>query len=173
MELQSPQTVNFFTSRVLLPVSKVEKAEPLNTLSIKETSVAAPSAEKTLKPVEYVSRIFSPHLTPSAVHIENRQLAQNSIGPVYRHNIALTKYFNVSITPKLLAHLHTSLIAWCYCIKSAYFSASNTIIKVVGCLTAKRPACRTGIFSALFGSINKSFEILIDCDKGVELFFTL
>lgn len=147
MELQSPQTVNFFTSRVLLPVSKVEKAEPLNTLSIKETSVAAPSAEKTLKPVEYVSRIFSPHLTPSAVHIENRQLAQSNIGPVYRHNIALTKYFNVSITPKLLAHLHTSLIAWCYFIKSTYFSASNTIIKVVGCLTPKRPACQTGIFS--------------------------
>ena len=102
---------NFSTARVQFPAPIVENPEPSKVLNAAETSIVVPGAVKSLKPVEYVSRIFSPHLTPSAVHIENRQLAQSSIGPVYRHNIALTKYFNVSITPKLLAHSHTSLIA--------------------------------------------------------------
>ena len=57
------------------------------------------------------SRIFSPYLTPSAIHAENRQLAQGSVSPNYQQNIAATKYFNISTTPKLRPHLHTSLIA--------------------------------------------------------------
>ena len=105
------KTVNFSTARIQLPVPIVENPEPSKALIVDETSIVVPSAVKSLKPVKYVSRIFSPHLTPSAVHIENRQLAQSSVAPVYLHNIALTKYFNVSITPKLLPHLHTSLIA--------------------------------------------------------------
>ena len=59
----------------------------------------------------YTSRIFSPYLTPSAIHAENRQLAQGSVSPNYQQNIAATKYFNISTTPKLRPHLHTSLIA--------------------------------------------------------------
>ena len=60
---------------------------------------------------EYTSRIFSPYLTPSAIHAENRQLSQSSLSPAYQQNVAATKYFNVSTTPKLRPHLHTSLIA--------------------------------------------------------------
>lgn len=105
------KTENFSTARFQLPAPIVENPEPSKALIVDETSIVVPGAVKFLKPVEYVSRIFSPHLTPSAVHIENRQLAQSSVAPVYLHNIALTKYFNVSITPKLLPHLHTSLIA--------------------------------------------------------------
>jgi len=60
---------------------------------------------------DYTSRIFSPYLTPSAIHAENRQLSQSSLSPAYQQNVAATKYFNVSTTPKLRPHLHTSLIA--------------------------------------------------------------
>ena len=60
---------------------------------------------------DYTSRIFSPYLTPSAIHAENRQLAQGSVSPNYQQNIAATKYFNISTPPKLRPHLHTSLIA--------------------------------------------------------------
>ena len=34
-------------------------------------------AEKLIGAMEYSSRIFSPYLTPSAVHAENKQMAQN------------------------------------------------------------------------------------------------
>jgi hypothetical protein len=105
------KTENFSTARVPLAAPIVQNPEPSKALIVDDTSILAPDAVKSLKPAEYVSRIFSPHLTPSAVHIENRQLAQSSVAPVYRHNIASTKYFNVSITPKLLPHLHTNLIA--------------------------------------------------------------
>jgi hypothetical protein len=60
---------------------------------------------------DYTSRLFSPYLTPSAILTENRQLAQGAVSPAYQQNIAATKYFNISTTPKLRPHLHTNLIA--------------------------------------------------------------
>ena len=60
---------------------------------------------------DYTSRLFSPYLTPSAILTENRQLAQAAVSPAYQQNIAATKYFNISTTPKLRPHLHTNLIA--------------------------------------------------------------
>jgi len=67
--------------------------------------------DKSKSNTDYTSRIFSPYLTPSAIIAENRQLAQGSVSPFYQQNIAATKYFNISTTPKLRPHLHTSLIA--------------------------------------------------------------
>ena len=49
---------------------------------------------------EHKSRLFSPYIAPSAVNVENKALAQASAGPIYQHNIAVTKYYNVSTTPK-------------------------------------------------------------------------
>ena len=60
---------------------------------------------------DYTSRLFSPYLTPSAILAENRQIAQGTASPTYQQNIAATKYFNISVTPKLRPHLHTNLIA--------------------------------------------------------------
>jgi len=68
-------------------------------------------AEKSTGGMEYSSRIFSPYLTPSAVHAENKQMAQRSIAPAYQHNIAITKYLNISTTPKPKSHLQTNLVA--------------------------------------------------------------
>jgi hypothetical protein len=67
--------------------------------------------DKSPGSMDHASRIFSPYLTPSAVHAENRQIAQGSLAPTYQQNIAATKYFNVSTTSKLRPHLHTNLIA--------------------------------------------------------------
>jgi len=61
--------------------------------------------------MEYSSRIFSPYLTPSAIHAENRQISQGSVTPIYQHNIAATKYFNISITPRPRLDFSTNLIA--------------------------------------------------------------
>ena len=68
-------------------------------------------AEKLIGAMEYSSRIFSPYLTPSAVHAENKQMAQNIMAPTYQHNIAITKYLNISVIPKPKSHLHTNLVA--------------------------------------------------------------
>lgn len=67
--------------------------------------------DKSQGSMDHLSRIFSPYLTPSAVHTENRQISQGSLAPTYQQNIAATKYYNVSTTPKLRPHLHTNLIA--------------------------------------------------------------
>ena len=55
---------------------------------------------KPANSTESHSRIFSPYSAPSAVHVENKALAQASGGPVFQHNIAITKYHHVSMTPK-------------------------------------------------------------------------
>ena len=67
--------------------------------------------DKSQGSMDHGSRIFSPYLTPSAVYTENRQISQGSLAPTYQQNIAATKYYNVSTTPKLRPHLHTNLIA--------------------------------------------------------------
>ena len=69
------------------------------------------SAEKSIGGMEYSARIFSPYLTPSAVHAENKQMAQNIMAPTYQQNIAITKYLNISAIPKPKSHLHTNLVA--------------------------------------------------------------
>ena len=55
---------------------------------------------KSANSTESHSRIFSPYSAPSAVHVENKALAQAFGGPVFQHNIAITKYHHVSMTPK-------------------------------------------------------------------------
>ena len=76
-----------------------------------QTVYPAQGAEKSMGAMEYSSRIFSPYLTPSAVHAENKQMAQNSMAPTYQQNIAITKYLNISAVPKPKSHLHTNLVA--------------------------------------------------------------
>ena len=97
-----------FTARL-----SVKPTVPVSSSAISSTQTVYPVQvkDKIASSVEYSPRIFSPYLTPSAVHVENRQLAQGSVAPTYQHNIAATKYFNVSITPKPRSHLQTGLIA--------------------------------------------------------------
>lgn len=84
---------------------------PSGVISSNQSVYPVQVKDKIASSVEYSPRIFSPYLTPSAVHVENRQLAQGSVAPTYQHNIAATKYFNVSITPKPRSHPQTGLIA--------------------------------------------------------------
>lgn len=95
------------------PVQTALSAFPTTTSGAIAGRVVYPvqGAEKSVGAMEYSSRIFSPYLTPSAVHAENRQIAQNSISPTYQHNIAITKYLNVSTIPKPKSHLHTNIAA--------------------------------------------------------------
>jgi hypothetical protein len=60
---------------------------------------------------ESPSRIFSPYTAPSAVHVENKALAQASGGPIFQHNIAITKYYHVSMTPKPRANQSMNILA--------------------------------------------------------------
>ena len=76
-----------------------------------QTVYPVQGAEKSMGAMEYSSRIFSPYLTPSAVHAENKQMAQNIMAPTYQQNIAITKYLNISAVPKPKSHLHTNLVA--------------------------------------------------------------
>ena len=66
---------------------------------------------RTSQTIEYSNRIYSPYLTPSSVQAESRQLAQDGMSPVYQHNVAATKYFNVSFLSKLRPQSRLSLIA--------------------------------------------------------------
>ena len=66
---------------------------------------------KSSHSTENNSRIFSPYTAPSAINVENRALAQASAGPAYQHNIALTKYYHVSITPKPRTHQSMNVLA--------------------------------------------------------------
>jgi hypothetical protein len=105
------KTQSAFTA--LPPVQTSLSAFPKSSGVVVAGKVVYPvqGAEKSVGAMEYSSRIFSPYLTPSAVHAENRQMAQNSLSPTYQHNIAITKYLNISTIPKPKSHLHTNIAA--------------------------------------------------------------
>ena len=56
-------------------------------------------------------RIFSPYLSPSSVKVMDLSEKQNMIDPIYMHNIARTKYFNISQTAKPADHFKLNLFA--------------------------------------------------------------
>jgi hypothetical protein len=66
---------------------------------------------KTSQTIDYSSRIYSPYLTSSSIQTESRQLAQDGMSSVYQHNVAATKYFNVSFLSILRPQSRLSLIA--------------------------------------------------------------
>jgi|TARA_B110000967_G_C18801597_1_gene518766 hypothetical protein len=76
-----------------------------------KTVSAMQNSNRVQGTVEHISRLFSTYSAPSAVYAENIQLAQGSISPVYQHNIAITKYLNISVVPKVKSYLPNNLIA--------------------------------------------------------------
>ena len=56
-------------------------------------------------------RIFSPDLSPSSGKVMDRNEPQDLIAPIYMHNIARTKYFNISNPAKPADHLKLNLFA--------------------------------------------------------------
>ena len=56
-------------------------------------------------------RVFSPYLSPSSVKVMDLSETQNMIDPIYMHNIARTKYFNISQPAKPADHLKLNLFA--------------------------------------------------------------
>ena len=56
-------------------------------------------------------RIFSPYLSPSSVKVMELSQTQNMIDPVYMHNVARTKYFNISQPAKPADHFKLNLFA--------------------------------------------------------------
>ena len=57
------------------------------------------------------SRIYSPYLTPSNAVIINLKASSAEIDIAYMHNVARTKYFNVSKPPKPAEHYKINLLA--------------------------------------------------------------
>ena len=56
-------------------------------------------------------RIFSPYLSPSSVKVMELSQTQNMIDLVYMHNVARTKYFNISQPAKPADHFKLNLFA--------------------------------------------------------------
>jgi hypothetical protein len=56
-------------------------------------------------------RVFSPYLSPSSVKVMDLNETQDLIDPIYMHNIARTKYFNISNPAKPADHLKLNLFA--------------------------------------------------------------
>lgn len=57
------------------------------------------------------ARIYSPYLSPSSVVIMNLKNRQNDTDPIYVHNVARTKYFNVSKPAMPADHFKVNLLA--------------------------------------------------------------
>lgn len=79
------------------------------TLSPIESSTG--HTNKTSQTINYSRRIYSPYLTSSSIQTESRQLAQDGMSSIYQHNVAATKYFNVSFLSSLRPQSRLSLIA--------------------------------------------------------------
>ncbi len=94
---------------------------PLNSAALSLGSVKASNnfkdgqidltSHKTQNEVYGNSRIYSPYLTPSNVVIMNLKASSAEIDTVYMHNVARTKYFNVSKQPKPSEHYKLNLLA--------------------------------------------------------------
>jgi hypothetical protein len=56
-------------------------------------------------------RIFSPYLSPSSVVVENMSKTGSALDPIYMHNIARTKYFNISKPDKPSEHFKVNMFA--------------------------------------------------------------
>ena len=57
------------------------------------------------------SRVYSPFLAPSNVVVSNIQSQRTSYETIYMHNVARTKYFNVSKQPKPSDHNKINVMA--------------------------------------------------------------
>jgi len=57
------------------------------------------------------TRVYSPYLSPSSAVIMDMQIRQIEIDPVYVHNVARTKYFNVSKPATPTEHFKVNLLA--------------------------------------------------------------
>jgi len=56
-------------------------------------------------------RIFSPYLSPSIVKVIDLNESRDLISPIYMHNIARTKYFNISQPARPADHYKLNLLA--------------------------------------------------------------
>ena len=57
------------------------------------------------------ARVYSPYLSPSSAIIMDMQSRQTAIDPLYVHNVARTKYFNVSKPTTPVEHFKVNLLA--------------------------------------------------------------
>ena len=56
-------------------------------------------------------RVYSPYLSPSSAVVMDMFTRQTAVGPIYVHNEARTKYFNVSKPAKPADHVRLNLFA--------------------------------------------------------------
>lgn len=94
-DLRGPGSINYAKG----PQSTWAPIYPINNI------------RKSAHSTENNSRIFSPYTAPSAINVENKALAQGSGGPIYQHNIAITKYYHVSMTAKPRENQSMNVIA--------------------------------------------------------------
>ena len=105
------KTQNALTVR--FPLQTADSKPPKNSLSTiaGKPVYSGQDVAKSSGAMQHSTRLFSPYLGPSAVHAENKQISQSSMAPIYQQNIAITKYYNISVIPKPRNHLSTNLVA--------------------------------------------------------------
>tara|TARA_B100000963_G_scaffold116775_1_gene101774 strand:+ start:3613 stop:3945 length:333 start_codon:yes stop_codon:yes gene_type:complete len=57
------------------------------------------------------ARIYSPYLSPSSAVVMDMQIRQIDIDTIYVHNVARTKYFNISKPTTPVEHFKVNLLA--------------------------------------------------------------
>tara|TARA_Y100000766_G_C18554566_1_gene434624 strand:- start:114 stop:446 length:333 start_codon:yes stop_codon:yes gene_type:complete len=57
------------------------------------------------------ARVYSPYLSPSSAIIMDMQIRQIEIDTIYVHNVARTKYFNISKPTTPVEHFKVNLLA--------------------------------------------------------------
>lgn len=105
------KTQTSYTSGPLVPAALSAFPKTSGLAHAGQTVYPVQGSEKSMGAMEYSSRIFSPYLTPSAIHAVNRQISQASRAPTYQQSIAITKYLNISTIPQPRSHIRTSLVA--------------------------------------------------------------
>ena len=66
--------------------------------------------DKTFGENYNLKRVYSPYLSPSHIEVEQMTNSQN-LAPMYMHNVARTKYFNVSRPTNPAEHNKVNLYA--------------------------------------------------------------
>ena len=107
----SYQTDNLLQRNTTPPSSAVSSLGGLKATNNFKDGQVDLTSHKAQNEVYGNSRIYSPYLTPSNAVIINLKASNAEIDTVYMHNMARTKYFNVSKQPKPSEHYKVNLLA--------------------------------------------------------------
>lgn len=105
------QTDNISEKKTILPTRSVNSLGLLNSTSNFKTGQTSIQSHKSQNENYANIRVYSPYLSPSSAIVMDKFNTQRALEPTYIHNVARTKYFNISKTPKPSNHLKLNLFA--------------------------------------------------------------